>query len=200
MDFLFDIGNVIVGVDFIPSLLRLIPEGVDDVSSRIDILIERKDEFEAGRISSDEYFPWAAEVLGYTGSLDTFLDEWKNIFSPNEAMWKSIKCLHDAGHRLFLFSNIQSEHRHYLEDYYEVFQYFSGGVYSYQTGFVKPEPEIYQEAIRRCGLEPDKTLYIDDLPANIEGGRKVGFRCWQYDRGKHDMFLDWLRDQLECGE
>ena len=73
MHFLFDIGNVIIGVDFIPALKRLIPEGTENTDQKLETLLTRKDEFEAGRISPDEYFLWAAETIGFLGSHDEFL-------------------------------------------------------------------------------------------------------------------------------
>jgi len=73
-----------------------------------------------------------------------------------------------------------------------VFQNFTGGVFSYQTGHIKPEAEIYQLAIQQYGLTPEATAYIDDLPANIEGGKNAGFICHQYSADQHDEFLQWL--------
>ena len=192
MDFLFDIGNVIVGVDFIPALKRLIPPGTEDANHRIEQLLERKDEFEAGRIKPDHYFPWAAQTLGFNGSHEDFIHAWVDIFSPNRLMWESIKTLDQRGHRLILFSNINEPHREYLMKSYSVFQHFSGGVFSYQTGHIKPEAEIYQIAINQYKLQPESTAYIDDLPGNIEGGIRAGFICHQYQAQRHQQFLDWL--------
>jgi len=192
MNFLFDIGNVIVGVDFIPSLMRLIPEGAENISDRLDTLIERKDEFEAGRIDPDDYYLWAAKTLGFIGSQETFLTAWKDIFTPNQAMWDSITALHAAGHQLILFSNIQEVHKDYLLEHYPIFKKFTGGIYSYQTGYIKPEAEIYQLAIDQYNLIPEETGYIDDLPANIEGGKIAGFLTHQYETSNHAAFLDWL--------
>lgn len=192
MDFLYDIGNVIVGVDFIPSLKRLMPDGLADADARLNTVLERKDEFEAGRVPADDYFPWAAETLGFSGDMQTFMQAWTDIFTPNEPMWEVIDALHAAGHRLILFSNIGQAHIDFLRSHYPVFEKFSGGIYSYQTGHVKPEAAIYQLAIKEYGLSPGKTAYIDDLPANIEGGRQAGLLCHQYRADRHEAFLQWL--------
>ncbi|MFK7912052.1 MAG: HAD family hydrolase [Akkermansiaceae bacterium] len=196
MDILFDIGNVIVGVDFIPSLKRLIPDEVEDADERLNTLLERKDEFEAGRLSPEEYFPWAADVIGYSGSMDAFMNAWVDIFTPNEPMWSCIENLRNEGHRLILFSNINDPHKHNLLENYPVFQHFTGGIFSFQTGHIKPEPEIYELAIRQYQLDPENTLYIDDLTANIAGGKEAGLRCHQYSESEHDKFLTWLAANL----
>lgn len=192
MDFLFDIGNVIIHVDFIPALKRLIPPGTDDTDARLHKLLKRKDEFEAGRIDPDIYFPWAADVLGFTGSQAEFLNAWVDIFEPNLPMWETIEKLHSDGHRLILFSNINNPHKEYLIEKYSVFQYFTGGIFSYQTGYIKPEAPIYRLAVKQYGLTADSTAYIDDLAANIASGRNAGFICHTYRADQHDQFLQWL--------
>lgn len=194
MDFLFDIGNVIVHVDFISSLKRLMPESIDQPDDRLHELLERKDEFEAGRIPPGDYFPWAAQTIGFTGEHETFMKAWVDIFSPNLPMHEAIHSLYAAKHRLFLFSNINEPHIQFLRSHYPVFACFTGGIYSYQTGHIKPENEIYQHAIDKYQLTPEKTGYIDDLPANIEGGKLAGFQCHQYHASAHGDFLDWLGD------
>lgn len=196
MDFLFDIGNVIVGVDFIPALTRLVPGDARDVDERLRKLLERKDEFEAGRVSPDEYFPWAARTLGFAGSMNDFMEAWIDIFSPNEPMWSCIRQLRGQGHRLILFSNINDPHKRHLLENYPVFQHFTGGVFSYQTGHIKPEPEIYDIAVRQYRLTPGNTAYVDDLPANVGAGRRAGFLCHQYNMQEHGKFMEWLGNLL----
>lgn len=92
-------------------------------------------------------------------------------------------------------SNLISQpHIHFLQKQYPVFQCFAGGVFSYQTGHIKPEQEIYQLAIKQYELAPERTIYIDDLPGNIEGGKKAGLICHQYHADRHNEFLNWLND------
>jgi putative hydrolase of the HAD superfamily len=69
-------------------------------------------------------------------------------------------------------------------------------VLSYQVGAIKPEEAIYRHAIEHHGLRPEETRYIDDLPANIATGERLGFRCWQYELQDHASFEAWLARQL----
>lgn len=193
MNFLFDIGNVIVGVDFNTALESLIPSGTENTSERIQTLLERKDVFETGKIPPETYFPWAAETLGFTGSQEEFIRVWNDIFSPNPPMWESIHEIHAAGHQLILFSNINDSHIHYLKETYPIFEKFHGDIFSYQTGYIKPDPAIYQFAIEKYNLTPETTIYIDDLPANIATGKKMKFLSHPYDINDHDSFVHWLR-------
>ncbi|MGL5016682.1 MAG: HAD-IA family hydrolase, partial [Luteolibacter sp.] len=128
---------------------------------------------------------------------DEFRHAWRHIFTPNKPMWATVRQLVADGHRLIIFSNTNSIHCPWVFEEYPEFCLFPEAVLSYQTGFVKPEPEIYHHAIRAHGLIPEETLYIDDLPQNIATGRDLGFITWQYDMKDHAAFEKWLAGHLK---
>ena len=197
MTFLFDIGRVLLDFDFESSLSRLLPAGIADPAGRLGRLLERKDEFETGGIAVETYTAWALGVLGSDATPAEFRHAWRRIFTPNEPMWRCVRKLASEGHRLILFSNINGIHCPWIFGNYPEFSLFHGAVLSFETGFIKPHPEIYRHAISRHGLVPGDTLYIDDLPQNIATGRELGFRCWQYDLKNHAAFDAWLADNLK---
>jgi glucose-1-phosphatase len=196
MTFLFDIGRVLLDFDFVSSLSRLFPPGTPDPEARLARLLERKDEFEAGRIEVDAYIDWALEVLACDATPDEFIRSWQRIFTVNEPMWRCVRDLVDQGHRLILFSNTNGIHCPWIFEYYPEFSLFEGAVLSFETGNIKPQPEIYHHAIGKYQLDPAATLYIDDLPENIQTGREIGFVCWQYDLKEHAAFEAWLTARL----
>ena len=197
MTFLFDIGRVLLDFDFVPSLSSLFPAGTPDPEARLARLLERKDEFEAGKIEVDSYIDWALEVLDCDATPAEFIQSWQRIFTVNEAMWRCVRDLVDQGHRLILFSNTNGIHCPWVFEYYPEFSLFEGAVLSFETGYIKPQPEIYHHAIEKYQLDPATTLYIDDLPENIQTGREIGFVCWQYDLKQHAAFEAWLSARLE---
>ncbi|NQW99972.1 HAD family phosphatase [bacterium] len=196
MTFLFDIGRVLLDFDFERSLTRLFPAGTADAPLRLGRLLERKDEFETGRIDVETYVTWALEVLDTDATAAEFHHAWQQIFTPNEPMWRCVRTLAADGHRLILFSNINGIHWPWVGQEFPEFALFHDAVVSFQTGHIKPEPEIYQHAIHHHGLIPAETLYIDDLPQNIATGRDLGFQCWQYDLNDHAAFESWLASKI----
>lgn len=197
MTFLYDIGRVLLDFDFETSLKRLVPDGVADPDARMARMVARKDEFEAGRIGVDSYVDWALDALGSPATAEEFTAAWRNIFTPNEPMWNRVRQLAADGHRLILFSNTNAIHCPWVFEEFPEFSLFPEAVLSYETGFIKPQAEIYQYAIATHGLVPSETLYIDDLPPNIAAGRDFGFRCYQYDLNDHAAFEDWLAENLK---
>ncbi|QTN31903.1 HAD family phosphatase [Akkermansiaceae bacterium] len=195
-DFLYDIGKVLLDFDFEPSLAKLLPPAHPDPAAAMARLLGKKDEFETGRISTEDYTAWAIETLGTDASPETFHSAWQNIFTPNLPMWDTVRSLAAAGHRLILFSNTNSIHCPWVFETYPEFSVFHGSVLSYETGSIKPHPDIYRHAIEKYSLTPGKTLYIDDLPANIATGNEFGFRTHQYELTNHAAFEQWLAGEL----
>ena len=195
-DFLFDIGKVLLDFDFETSLRKFLPSNHPDPAAALDKLLARKDEFEAGQISSEDYTRWSLETLEFDVSTEVFHHAWRNIFTPNPPMWETVRKLHATGHRLILFSNINGIHSPWIFENFPEFSLFHGAVLSYEVGAIKPQPEIYQHAIDKYSLVPENTLYIDDLPANIATGQQLGFQTHFYDLHNHQAFEHWLAKKL----
>ena len=196
MDFLIDIGNVILAVDFQPSLDALLPADRAEQALLYQKLQHGKDALESGRVSSEEFVTWSLAQIGGPVPRERFLRAWLDVFSPIEPMWREVARLASAGHRLILFSNTNQLHMDHALKRYPVFDRFHGAVFSHEVGAMKPEPAIYQHAVDQFRLSPDTTIYVDDLAENIAAGRQFGFRCWQYDPTCHDPFVVWLTNQL----
>ena len=195
-DILFDIGKVLLDFDFEASLATLLPGNHPDPTAALSKLLAKKDDFEAGRISVGDYTNWALETMGSTATPEQFQTAWQNIFTPNLPMWDTARRLAAKGHRLILFSNTNAIHCPRVFEDFPEFSIFHGSILSYEVNSIKPDPEIYQHAINKYSLVPEKTLYIDDLPANIATGNTFGFRTHQYDLDNHPAFKQWLAEQL----
>ncbi|MGK5742696.1 HAD family hydrolase [Micromonospora sp. URMC 103] len=54
-------------------------------------------------------------------------------------------------------------------------------VYSHEVGLSKPDPRIYLLACARLEVPPERTLFLDDVPAAVDGARAVGMRGVRYE-------------------
>lgn len=52
---------------------------------------------------------------------------------------------------------------------------------SSQTGFIKPEPEIYKLAAKEAGAKPESIMLIDDSRANLMAAGKLGWHVLWFD-------------------
>jgi putative hydrolase of the HAD superfamily len=197
MDFLFDIGRVLLDFDFESSMRRLLQNQTTDSYNRLMQAIDRRNDLESGRIHPHDFIDQAIQTIDPSISREAFEAAWRNIFTPIPAMWEVVNNLKTNGtHRLILFSNTNAIHCPWVFAEFPQFAHFDGAVLSYEVGAMKPHAPIYEHAIREFSLDPSATLYIDDLPENIATGIQFGFRCHQYDFRNHSAFERWLATQL----
>ena len=72
-------------------------------------------------------------------------------------------------------------HIEYIFEHYPFIQEFDAHVLSHEVGLLKPDAAIYRLTLDRCGLEAERTLFVDDILANVEGARAVGMHAIVFD-------------------
>jgi putative hydrolase of the HAD superfamily len=75
---------------------------------------------------------------------------------------------------LYCLSNMHVASIEHLEREQEFFEVFTGKVISCRLKLCKPEPAIYEQALKVNGLEANDTVFIDDVDVNIEAAAKIG--------------------------
>ncbi len=186
--FVFDIGNVLLPFDFGIALSRLEPLCTRPVADAMERGEPLKSAYEEGRIGKDEFVKEAIALLGYTGEPEEFERVWADIFHENKAMTELVAALH--GHYpLYILSNTSDIHINAVLANFSVFRHFADAVYSFKVGCSKPGCAIYELAAKQFAIDPRETVFIDDLPANVEGARSVGYHGILYDFRNHAALL-----------
>ena len=194
--FIFDIGNVLVRFEAGKAERTLAQLGVQRPDLAVLAALGRR--YECGEVERAEFLAALREALGGGLSDDVLSTAWQEIFEPNEPMWELVEKLHGR-YPLYLLSNTNCLHHEYLVREYPVFRRFADGVFSYQARMMKPERGIFELAIRQFGLRPAATIYLDDLPANVEAARGVGLRAFVYRHDAHGELAPTLRAQgVQC--
>ncbi len=193
----FDIGNVLVTFDFTRASSRVAASSDVDANAVLHTISSIKDELESGRVDEHTFFAEAMRLVGYRGCATDFESAWCDIFEENAPMKQTIAAL-PKDVRLLLLSNTNEPHKRWLLKTYPVFDAFEGGIFSHEAKCMKPEDGIYLQLIEGFDLNPAKCFYIDDLPANIEAGKRHGLHCHLYNPAHHAALqaaLDtWLAD------
>jgi 2-haloacid dehalogenase len=89
-----------------------------------------------------------------------------------------VERLHAAGTPLYLLSNAPGFMDAWLRGpahrRHPFIARFSDYIVSGFVGHSKPDAAIYQLACRAGGFAPDDAVFIDDVPANVDGARAAG--------------------------
>lgn len=190
--FLFDIGGVLLKFDFRKALRALAAQSaIHDEDEVLHAVEGIKARYEDGEIPRSVFLDNVKEILRYQGTHDELVCAWEDIFEENTPMIQLVERLKGIK-PLYLLSNTSDIHHEFVFARYPVFQHFTGGTYSYHVRASKPHKEIYVKACAAGGFTPETTFFIDDLPANIQTARELGFHSHQYDYRNHDALLKAL--------
>src|SRR6266404_3104712 len=108
----FDFGNVIGHFDHRRATRRFLRR-CDRTEAEIFAALYSdplEDDFEAGRMTADEYVRAAIDAIGYRGSPAEFAREFVDVFSPNDDVVALLPRLARQGYRLVLASNTNRLH------------------------------------------------------------------------------------------
>jgi putative hydrolase of the HAD superfamily len=94
-------------------------------------------------------------------------------------MEQSVERLADR-YPLYLLSNTNPLHFHYIKEHYPLLRHFRRFILSYEVGSRKPEPGIFQALIREMGLPPERCLFLDDKLPFVEAARDHGLVAWHF--------------------
>lgn len=89
--------------------------------------------------------------------------------------------LRDKGYRVYFLSNMSEHVMNAGSQAFDFADHMDGGVFSCHEISIKPEPHIYHRLFEKYGLVPEECLFIDDQPANIAMGKKLGMKAIRFE-------------------
>lgn len=171
-----DIGRVIVGVD-VSRAMQGLSSGIALTPKEIWSAIENDPRFpdlQDGRISARDWHLHIVRRLGGNLTYDQFIQAWNAALLPETLQPNSLWAGLAKKYRLSLLSNTDPIHVAHMESTFSFFKYFPVRIYSCVVGSSKPNPVIYQEALRATKVKANESVYIDDLQENVAAAQSLG--------------------------
>ncbi|QUC64953.1 HAD family phosphatase [Nitrosopumilus sp. K4] len=176
---LFDIGGVLV--DWHMSWIT------SEVSKRFKIkesLINEGftnylHELDSGYIDENTFWRKIADYIGSESLRNNTESLWSTYFSknakPNHSIINIAKDLQTNSYTMGIISNIEKITHKIVNDW-NVLEPFEHYFMSYQIGFSKPNPKIYEHVLERLPFKPNEVFFIDDKQSNVDAARKFGLK------------------------
>lgn len=177
----FDIGNVLLKFD-IPKIIRKMAWGLRSNPLRIARYLgssELVSAIEKGRIGSRELYKRFKSELGYKDDYAAFRLFWCDHFTLDAECAEILRTVAKL-RKVYLLSNTNQLHYDFIKENYAFPGHAHGAVLSYKLGLRKPEPAIYQTALKRARVRPEQAFFVDDLSENVEAAAKIGIKAWRY--------------------
>lgn len=179
---IFDFGNVIMNYnpDEILNHYELSPEDHDLIRKTI---FESKEwgEIDSGKITEEE----ATEIFiskvpdKLKSKVKQIMATWPENVDFYEPVFNYMEELRKQGYKIYGLSNTGMQFANFVKNS-EMGNYFDGYVFSAQEKLMKPDRRIYERLIARYILNPEESIFIDDLKANTDAAKKLGMLAFTF--------------------
>lgn len=178
MLYIFDMGNVIIDIDFKRVLgvwSHLSGTPLATLTERFS-MGEVFQKHERGEISDEQFAADLCHEMGIALSFEQFSAGWQAIFvGLRPEVITVFKKLREEGHRVVVLSNTNRLHLDFWPHHYPEIEANTDAMYlSQNLGMRKPEPEIFQHVLEKEGFSAGEAVFFDDVVENIEAARAAG--------------------------
>mgnify|MGYP003416906780 CR=1 FL=1 len=187
----FDLGGVLVDLDFKAAINGLQQAGFANVKEQLQTLHQGGifQKFELGEMSADEFRTAIRENSTVTLTDEEIDALWNAMLL--EIPREKLELILDlrGKYMVYLLSNTNSIHWDYVcknaFNYrgFRVKDYFEETFLSYEMHLAKPDKAIYEKVLQDANLLAEETLFIDDSEANCKAAEEVGIHAHHYHIG-----------------
>lgn len=182
---IFDLGGVIIDIDFEQTYRAFgkLSGKSNEELHQATFLTKAYEQYESGLITDTEFRNELRTRLALTCSDNEIEAAWNALLLDfNLQALIEIQKL-KGQFPMYLLSNTNRIHFNYCNqklknqlagvDFYQLFDQL---FLSYEMGHRKPSMEIYKQVVDKLLCNPDEILFIDDLAANINAAKSIGFQ------------------------
>lgn len=178
----FDLGGVLVQWSDKVILARAFVDPAARAAVRAS-LFEHADwiALDRGTLTEEEAITRTAVRTGLSEpALQRLMEIVRDSLIPLPETVSLLEDLHRREVPLYCLSNMHPRSIAHLRQRYTFFRCFRGAVISAEVGLVKPEPAIYRHLLAAFALEPTRTVFIDDYPANCRAAEAAGLQTIRF--------------------
>ena len=175
----FDVGNVLVVFSPEELTAELFP-GDPELGSRVREHVTSTPYWamlDHGTLSYEEALTaMTVHAPELREAVSRFLYGWMDLKHTVPEGIEALRAVKAHGKRAYVLSNYHDGAFRVIEKKYDFFSLFDGKLISSRVKLLKPDPAIYALMEREFSLTPERTMFIDDTPLNVEAALNRG---WQ---------------------
>ena len=188
----FDLGGVLI--DWDPRYLyRRIFDSEEEMEHFLGEICtpEWNRELDRGRTFRDSVALLCSEHPGWEPEISAYHERWDEMLGESFRETVGVlERLYAAGTPLYALTNWSAETFHFARERYEFLGLFEEIIVSGEEGVIKPDPTIYGLLVERTGIDPERSVFVDDREENVRAAEKLGFDGAVFDDAAQ------LRDRL----
>ena len=172
---IFDIGNVLIDFAW-ADYLRSFGFSEETFEHVADATFRNRDwdAGDSGLVTTEEWLQLFIENdPAYEKEIRLVFQDMGKAIVPFTVTEQWLQIFRDKGIRLYYLSNYSDEMYRQSKKALSFLEQFDGGVFSWKEKCMKPDERIYRLLIERYHIAPEKSLFFDDRPENIEAAKRL---------------------------
>jgi len=173
---IFDLGRVLVKFN-VRNLFRKIISTEEEIDYFLNNICTWEWHIQQDLVqdTSKASIPLVTQFPKYKEAIEAFygrfLEMIEGTYEANVTLAKTLK---QQGYPIYVLSNFPGDQFDKYEKGNPFLQMFNDKIISGHVGLAKPDTKIYQLAIDKFNLVPEKSLFIDDKIENVHGAKQLG--------------------------
>ena len=132
----------------------------------------------------------------YHPAVQNIFYNWYEVVEVYTGLQEQIRLWAEQGYRIYILSTTcEIFYRIEKAGLLPIFPLLSGYILSSEVGVVKPKPEIYQKLLKKYGIDPTESVFIDDIQANLDTAAELGFETILAERESDNILA--MQDLLQ---
>ena len=179
---IFDFGGVICDFNR-DTLIDAFCNDAEDHEKLKSAIFRDWDKLDAGETN---YFAYAAATSALLPERlrpisERFFEQWPSKMPPMADTWALMARLKAEGYNVYILSNAPVIFEESIRAF-PIVRLVDGIVISAPIRMSKPDKAIYAYALKKFGIRPEESLFIDDNPVNAQAAKQVGMAGYAFDK------------------
>lgn len=170
----FDLGNVLVKIDYKPFLVHTGLEGKFTEEEVYNLLENPAVAYESGLLSSQEFYNETIRKLRIDIDYEKFVYAWCSVATDLIENIEGVVSGLARQYPLYLLSNTNELHLNYIKKKFSILENFQRLFLSYKIGAMKPDEEIFRFMLGELEMDPGEIFFTDDKLSNIKPALALG--------------------------
>ncbi|MCC8181119.1 MAG: HAD family phosphatase [Planctomycetes bacterium] len=183
---IFDLGRVMVTIRTSgprwQKLMHSVGIDPDKAFERFSLTHEVRSHM-TGELDSHAFYRLLCEKMGLQATFEEFAEAWCDLFSPMDGMVELFEKVAER-HRVGILSDTDPLHWSCIRAMLPCLEKVKKPTLSYNVGYLKPHPAMFETAAKNCATRKEHCLFIDDVIHNVNGARHYGMPAIRFTNAK----------------
>lgn len=177
--------------NFISNLVNL---GVsEDEAKRVFLQSDEMNKlYKEGKMTDEEFWTWAGKEWKLNKTPKELMELLISGYEVDESVVEIVKSVRANGYKTLICTSNFPARINGLQERFKFLDNFDAWALSYEVGFNKPAKELFEELVKKSGVNANEIVFADDHQDNVDGAKQVGIEAFYYEG--FDKFIEKLKE------